>query len=565
MRQFSMLYVGLDVHKESIAAADVAQEHGAEVISLGTIGARQADIGQLTRKLQSTAKHLVFVYEAGPCGYWLYRSLSKKGYDCWVVAPPLIPKKAGDRVKTDRRDAMPLARLMRSGDLTPLYVPNVEDEAIRDLCRAREDAIRDLKAAKFRLKAFLLRHDMRYTGRATWTRPISAGSARSSALPRLSKLSFKHMSARSPNTRNGCSVWNKNSTSTCPPGVCSRSLRRCRPCAASSSPWPSPRRAAGAIVGGSWLRLFYCMEAKNSMHTSKSRWPRVTAEVIAAPAVRGGPYATDTRMGKKPVVWPVRSTALFGAGVPPALENGGAQTALRRARALRWSQRSGASPHPPTLPQHLDWIVGKYRLMTAEDRFFHLGSGDAQPVTRVLVMCRQVLQRQAMPKSDRQDLDLVGLLLAGEHLCRGQAQVEFAPLERDQHCPGPGHTEAHHVRAVLTGRVGLRGPRGRVTLPPDEGMGVQQHLHGVPVPKSSSNGSAKSALVRMAPGCNPTPRGVRAPAMGTMRASGVCPAVRRIAVPADTNANSSTPWVCASCTSTVFVCMVCPPHRPCRF
>jgi transposase len=85
------------------------------------------------------------------------------------VAPSLIPKKAGDRVKTDRRDAIQLARLMRSGDLTPVYVPRVDDEAIRDLTRAREDTIRDLKAAKFRLKAFLLRHDIRYTGRATWS------------------------------------------------------------------------------------------------------------------------------------------------------------------------------------------------------------------------------------------------------------------------------------------------------------------------------------------------------------------------------------------------------------
>jgi transposase len=169
MSQFSTLYVGLDVHKESIAVAYVAQDHGAEVISLGTIGTRQADIDQLTRTLQSKAKHLVFVYEAGPCGYWLSRYLRKKGYDCWVVAPSLIPKKAGARVKTDRRDALQLARLMRSGDLTPVYVPKVEDEAIRDLCRAREDAIRDLKAAKFRLKAFLLRHDIRYTGRATWS------------------------------------------------------------------------------------------------------------------------------------------------------------------------------------------------------------------------------------------------------------------------------------------------------------------------------------------------------------------------------------------------------------
>jgi transposase len=168
MSQSSMLYIGLDVHKEAIAVAYVAQDQGAEVTYLGTIGTRQGDIDHLVRKLQSKAKPLVFVYEAGPCGYWLYRYLTKKGYKCWVVAPSLIPKKAGDRVKTDRRDAVQLARLMRSGDLTPVYVPKVEDEAIRDLTRAREDTIGDLKAAKFRLKAFLLRHDIRYTGRATW-------------------------------------------------------------------------------------------------------------------------------------------------------------------------------------------------------------------------------------------------------------------------------------------------------------------------------------------------------------------------------------------------------------
>jgi len=169
MSQSSTLYVGMDVHKESIAVAYVAQAYGADVISLGTIGTRQCDIDKLIRQLQSKSKQLVFVYEAGPCGYWLYRYLTKKGYTCRVVAPSLIPKKAGDRVKTDRRDAMQLARLMRSGDLTPVYVPAVDDEAIRDLSRAREDTLRDLKAAKLRLKAFLLRHDIRYTGQANWS------------------------------------------------------------------------------------------------------------------------------------------------------------------------------------------------------------------------------------------------------------------------------------------------------------------------------------------------------------------------------------------------------------
>jgi transposase len=138
MSHSSTLYIGLDVHKESMAVAYVAQEPDAEVIYLGTIGTRQVDIDQLMRKMPSKAKHLVFVYEAGPCGSWLYRDLTKKNLICWVVAPSLMPKKAGDRVKTDRRDAVPLARLMRSGDLTPVDVPTVDDAAIRDLTRARE-------------------------------------------------------------------------------------------------------------------------------------------------------------------------------------------------------------------------------------------------------------------------------------------------------------------------------------------------------------------------------------------------------------------------------------------
>jgi transposase len=162
------LYVGLDVHKESITVAYASEERGAEVVSIGAIGPRQCDIDKLIRKLQAKGAQLVFVYEAGPCGYWLYRYLTRKGWSCHVVAPSLIPRKAGDRVKTDRRDAVTLARLMRSGDLTSIYVPRVEDEALRDLSRGREDAMRDLKRSKVRLKSFLLRHDLRYEGRANW-------------------------------------------------------------------------------------------------------------------------------------------------------------------------------------------------------------------------------------------------------------------------------------------------------------------------------------------------------------------------------------------------------------
>jgi transposase len=168
MRQSRTLSIGMDVHKDSIAVAYVAKDHDAEVVYLGTIGTRHCDIDHLIHKLPSKATQLLFVYEAGPCGYWLYRYLTKAGHDCRVVAPSLIPQKAGDRVNTDRRDAVQLARLMRSGDLTPVYVPQVDDEAIRGLTRAREEAIGDLKTATCRLNAFLLRHDIRDTGRAAW-------------------------------------------------------------------------------------------------------------------------------------------------------------------------------------------------------------------------------------------------------------------------------------------------------------------------------------------------------------------------------------------------------------
>src|SRR5712692_2599460 len=168
MAQGSTLFIGLDVHKESIAVAYGSEEREAEVVFLGTIGTRHCDIDKLSRKLQAKGKTLHFVYEAGPCGYWLYRYLTKKKLLCWVVAPSCIPKKASDRVKTDRRDAVQLARLLRSGDLMPVYVPMVEDEAIRDLVRAREDALKAGKAAKAQLKAFLLRQDIRYEGRANW-------------------------------------------------------------------------------------------------------------------------------------------------------------------------------------------------------------------------------------------------------------------------------------------------------------------------------------------------------------------------------------------------------------
>jgi transposase len=168
MKHSTTLHVGLDIHKDSISVAYAQEEREIQPIFVGPIGTRQCDIDRLIRQLHSKASRLLFVYEAGPCGYWLYRYLQKKHEDCIVVAPSLIPRRPGDRVKTDRRDAVQLARLMRSGDLNPVYVPSLEDESIRDLCRAREDFMGDLKAAKHRLKSFLLRHDIRYVGKADW-------------------------------------------------------------------------------------------------------------------------------------------------------------------------------------------------------------------------------------------------------------------------------------------------------------------------------------------------------------------------------------------------------------
>jgi len=169
MSKRSTVFVGLDVHKNSISVAYALENSRTEPVFVGSIGSRQYDIDKLVRRLQSKGSGLLCAYEAGPCGYVLHRHLASKGIECLVVAPSLIPKKPGERVKTDRRDAVELARLLRSGDLTPVYVPGVEDEAIRDLCRARQDALIDLKGARQRLKSFLLRLGLHYTGRANWS------------------------------------------------------------------------------------------------------------------------------------------------------------------------------------------------------------------------------------------------------------------------------------------------------------------------------------------------------------------------------------------------------------
>lgn len=167
MKEFSK-YVGLDVHKETIAVS-VAEANGGEVRYFGEIGNTPEAIEKLVRQLRKGGSDLSFCYEAGPCGYGIYRQLSDLGWDCQVVAPSLIPKKAGDRVKTDRRDSLSLARLHRAGELTAVWVPDGMQEALRDLTRAREDMKHLQRQAKQRLLAFLLRHGKRHAGKSNWT------------------------------------------------------------------------------------------------------------------------------------------------------------------------------------------------------------------------------------------------------------------------------------------------------------------------------------------------------------------------------------------------------------
>jgi len=161
-------YVGLDVHKEAIVVAVAEGGLRGEVREYGRVANTPTALRRLAGKLGREGADLRFCYEAGPCGYGIQRQLSASGHDCVVVAPSLIPRRPGDRIKTDRRDACSLAKLHRAGELTAVWVPDPGHEAMRDLVRARLDAVRALRRARQQLSGFLLRQGCHY-GRPAWT------------------------------------------------------------------------------------------------------------------------------------------------------------------------------------------------------------------------------------------------------------------------------------------------------------------------------------------------------------------------------------------------------------
>jgi transposase len=163
-------FVGLDVHKDTIAVAVAEEGRNGELRSYGTIEHTVANVEKMLKRLAKSGHELHVCYEAGCCGYGLYRQIVEAGHACMVVAPCMIPRKPGDHIKTDRRDALKLARLLRAGELDAVWVPDTAHEAMRDLIRSCGDVKVSVKSAKQQLQSFLLRHGRIYKGRTSWTR-----------------------------------------------------------------------------------------------------------------------------------------------------------------------------------------------------------------------------------------------------------------------------------------------------------------------------------------------------------------------------------------------------------
>jgi len=170
MQENSEAFVGLDTSKQKISVAVADMGRSGEVRFFGDIDSTPAMVERMVKKLAKRHEKLRFCYEAGPTGYGLHRQITALGHECVVVAPSLIPQRPGERVKTNRRDAVSLAKLHRAGELTAVWVPDPAHEAVRELVRARETAVEELRRARQHLQSFLLRHGRIFTGRTAWSK-----------------------------------------------------------------------------------------------------------------------------------------------------------------------------------------------------------------------------------------------------------------------------------------------------------------------------------------------------------------------------------------------------------
>jgi transposase len=175
MKRHREAFVGIDTAKARNAVAVAEGGREGELRYLGEFNSTPDAVAKLVRKLAERYERVQFCYEAGPVGYGLYRQILALGHICVVVAPSLIPRKPGDRVKTNRRDAQTLARLLRAGELTAVWVPDETHEAVRDLVRTRAMAIEDYRRKRQHVSSFLLRHGRSYEGTATWKGSICSG------------------------------------------------------------------------------------------------------------------------------------------------------------------------------------------------------------------------------------------------------------------------------------------------------------------------------------------------------------------------------------------------------
>ena len=234
-------FIGIDTSKSHNAIAIADGGRGGEVRYLGEFPATEAAIRKLVAKLAAKYRDLMFCYEAGPTGYGLYRLLKSLGHECLVVAPSLVPKKAGDRVKTNRRDAVSLAKLLRAGELTAVWVPDERHEAMRDLSRARQAVKKDLQGKRQQISSLMLRLGRIYPGKTTWGPAHMKWLMAQKLEHREQRITFEELLDGIRQEASASSVWKRPSARRCPSG---RSPRLSRPC----------RRCGGLIS----LRLWGC-------------------------------------------------------------------------------------------------------------------------------------------------------------------------------------------------------------------------------------------------------------------------------------------------------------------